>query len=153
MSIKYSLSAKWGGFASVNYISLYINMGFSGSSVGKESACSAGDPSLIPGFGRSPGRGHGNSLHLFLPGESPWREEPVGLQSMGLHRVRHVWATKCMSTHIPKSRSFWFAYSNVWMSFVFSLLNPVLWAMLVFNILRSTFKGNLVDLLLEHMYV
>ena len=63
-------------------------MGFSGSSVGKESACSAGDPSLIPGFGRSPGGGHGNPLHLFLPGESPWREEPGGLQSMGLQRVR-----------------------------------------------------------------
>ena len=27
--------------------------GFSGSSAGKESACSAGDPSLIPGSGRS----------------------------------------------------------------------------------------------------
>ena len=28
-----------------------------GSSVGKESACSAGDPSLIPGSGRSTGEG------------------------------------------------------------------------------------------------
>ena len=28
-------------------------LGFSDSSVGKESACSAGDPSLIPGSGRS----------------------------------------------------------------------------------------------------
>ena len=27
-------------------------MGFPGSSAGKESACSAGDPSLIPGLGR-----------------------------------------------------------------------------------------------------
>ena len=31
-------------------------------SVGKESACNARDPSLIPGFGRSPGGGHGNPL-------------------------------------------------------------------------------------------
>ena len=30
-------------------------MGFPGSSAGKESACSAGDPGLIPGLGRSPG--------------------------------------------------------------------------------------------------
>ena len=29
---------------------------------GKESACNAGDPRLIPGSGRSPGGGHGNSL-------------------------------------------------------------------------------------------
>ena len=34
-------------------------MGFPGSSPGKESACSAGDPSSIPGFGRSPGEGIG----------------------------------------------------------------------------------------------
>ena len=33
-------------------------MGFPGSSVGKESACNAGDPSLIPGLRRSPGGGH-----------------------------------------------------------------------------------------------
>ena len=30
---------------------------FSGSTAGKESACSAGDPGLIPGLGRSPGEG------------------------------------------------------------------------------------------------
>ena len=28
-----------------------------------------------------------------LPGESPWTEDPGGLQSMGLQRVRHDWAT------------------------------------------------------------
>ena len=54
----------------------------SGVSVGKESACSAGDLGLIPVLGRSPGEGHGNPLQ-FLPGESPWTEEPGGLQSMG----------------------------------------------------------------------
>ena len=31
--------------------------GFPDSSVGKESACNAGDPGLIPGSGRSPGEG------------------------------------------------------------------------------------------------
>ena len=31
-------------------------------SVGKESACSAGDLSSILGLGRSPGEGHGNPL-------------------------------------------------------------------------------------------
>ena len=30
---------------------------------------------------------------VFLPGESPWTEEPGGLQSMGLQRVKHNWAT------------------------------------------------------------
>ena len=31
-------------------------------SVGKESACSAGDLGSIPGLGRSPGEGNGNPL-------------------------------------------------------------------------------------------
>ena len=36
--------------------------GFPGSSAGKESACNVGDPSLIPGLGRSPGEGIGYPL-------------------------------------------------------------------------------------------
>ena len=36
---------------------------FSGSSVGKESACNAGDPGLIPGSGRAIGDGIGYPLH------------------------------------------------------------------------------------------
>ena len=35
---------------------------FSCSSAGKESTCHAGDPGSIPGWGRSPGGGHGNPL-------------------------------------------------------------------------------------------
>jgi len=37
-----------------------VNVGFLGGSDGKESTCNAGDLSSIPGFGRSPGGGHGN---------------------------------------------------------------------------------------------
>ena len=37
-------------------------MGFPGSSAGKESACNVGDPSWIPGLGRSPGEGIGYAL-------------------------------------------------------------------------------------------
>ena len=39
-----------------------IHEGFPGGSDGKESACNAGDQGLIPGSGRSPGEGNGNSL-------------------------------------------------------------------------------------------
>ena len=35
---------------------------FPGGSDGKESACIVGDLGWIPGLGRSPGGGHGNSL-------------------------------------------------------------------------------------------
>ena len=38
------------------------NMGFPHSSVGKESACNAGDPDLIPGLGRSTGEEKGYPL-------------------------------------------------------------------------------------------
>ena len=40
-------------------------VGFPGGSDGKESACSVGDWSSIPGLGRSPGGGHGNPLQCF----------------------------------------------------------------------------------------
>ena len=43
------------------YVSICFS-GFRGSSVGKESACSPGDPGSIPGSGRSPGEGNDNSL-------------------------------------------------------------------------------------------
>ena len=41
---------------------LFSDWDFSGCSDGKESACNAGDPSLIPGSGRSPGEGNGFPL-------------------------------------------------------------------------------------------
>ena len=44
------------------YVSLLVGRAFSGGWDGKESACSAGDPSSIPGSGRSPGEGKGNPL-------------------------------------------------------------------------------------------
>ena len=39
-----------------------LSQGFPGGSDGKESACNAGDPDLIPESGRAPGEGNGNSL-------------------------------------------------------------------------------------------
>ena len=42
-----------------NYYEIHSAIGFPDSSVGKESACNAGDPSLIPGSGRSAGEGIG----------------------------------------------------------------------------------------------
>ena len=45
------------------YQSAYTtSLGFPGGSAGKESACNAGDPSLIPGSGRSAGEEIGYSL-------------------------------------------------------------------------------------------
>ena len=101
----------------------YLNMGFPCSSVGKESTFNVGHPGSIPGerigyplqyswaslvaqmvnnlpaiqetWIRS--LGWEDTLEaVFLLGESPRTEEPGGLQSMQLPRVRvrHDWATK-----------------------------------------------------------
>ena len=44
------------------FITEYNKKSFPGSSVSKESACSAGDLGSIPGSRRSPGEGNGNPL-------------------------------------------------------------------------------------------
>ena len=49
------------------------------------------DVDSLPGSGRSPREGHGNLLSSILAWRIPWTEEPGGLQSMGLQRVRHDW--------------------------------------------------------------
>ena len=43
-----------------NHPLLALSLGFPCSSVGKESACKAGDQGSIPGSRRSPGEGNGN---------------------------------------------------------------------------------------------
>ena len=40
-------------------------------------------------LGRFPGGGHGNPYSSTLAWRIPWIEEPDGLQSIGLQRVRH----------------------------------------------------------------
>ena len=46
------------------------------------------DAGSIPGSGRSPGVGNGNSSSI-LAWKIPWTEEPGGLQSMGSQTVGH----------------------------------------------------------------
>ena len=58
---------------------------FLGGSDGKESVYNAQGLGSIPGLGWSTGRGYDNSV--FLPGESPWTEEPGGLESVVSQRV------------------------------------------------------------------
>ena len=57
----------------------YTDMGFPHSSVGKESACNAGDSGSIPGSGRSPGEGNGNPLQYSCL-ENPMDGGAHGLQ-------------------------------------------------------------------------
>ena len=70
-----------------------FHLGFPHSSVGKESACNAGDPGLIPGLGRSPGVGNSSPLQYCClenpKGRGTWRA-----MVHGVARVRHHLATK-----------------------------------------------------------
>ena len=54
----------------------------------KESAHNVGDLCSIPGLERSSEREHGKYTLVYLLGESPWTEEPGGLQSVESQRVR-----------------------------------------------------------------
>ena len=59
---------------------------FPDSSVGKESACSAGDPSSIPGSGRSAGEGIGYPLQyswVSLLVKNPPAMQEIWIQSLG----------------------------------------------------------------------
>ena len=62
-------------------------MGFPGGSDGKVSACNAGDPGLIPGWGKSPGEGNDNPLqYSCLENSMEW--EPCRLQVHGVAKSR-----------------------------------------------------------------
>ena len=66
---------------------------FPRSSVGKESACSEGDPGLIPGSERSPGEGNGNPLQYSCL-ENPMDRGAWQAAVHGVARVRHDLVTK-----------------------------------------------------------
>ena len=68
------------------------SMGFPGGSDGKESACNAGDLGSIPGLGRSLEKGTATQTSI-LAWRIPWTEEPGRLQSIGLQKAGHDWAT------------------------------------------------------------
>ena len=69
--------------------------GFPGGSVVKNPPANTGDVGLIPGSGRFvPWRRKWQPTPVFLPGKSHGTEDPSGLQSMGLQRVRHDWVTE-----------------------------------------------------------
>ena len=84
----------------------HIFRDFSGSSDYKESACNAGDPGLIPGLGRSPGKGNGYPLQY------SWLGNPMD---------RGAWWAKVLG--VAKSRT---QLSNSTMT------NKILWLRLSF---------------------
>ena len=68
---------------SKSYLNPVTERVFPGGSVGKESACNAGELCSIPGLGRSPGEGNGNPLQYSCPENSKergaWRATAHGV--------------------------------------------------------------------------
>ena len=64
-----------------------VSMGFPGGSNSKESVCNVGDLGSIPGQEEPLEKGMATHSSI-LAWRIPWTEEPGGLQSMGLQRVR-----------------------------------------------------------------
>ena len=81
---------------------LAINKDFPHSSVGKESACNAGDPDLIPGLGRSFGEGNGNPLQYSCL-ENPTDRGAWQATVNGVTRVKHDLGTKKRETEGGRS--------------------------------------------------
>ena len=82
-------------------------MGLHCSSIGKESACSAGDPGSIPGLGRPPGKGNGNPLQYSCLGNpkdrGAWQATVHGITksqtqlndlSSNNWEMRYLWMSK-----------------------------------------------------------
>ena len=70
------------------FIANHAIPGFPGGSDGNESACNAGDAGLIPGWEDPLKKGMATHFSI-LAWRTPWTEDPGGLQSTGLQRVRH----------------------------------------------------------------
>ena len=80
--------------------------GLLGGSVGKESACNAGDTSLTPGLGRSPGGGQGNPVWYSC------LENPVdrGAWRATAHGVTESNTTERLSTYGQKMSALFSRY-------------------------------------------
>ena len=88
--MKHKLESRLPGEISITSDIQITPGGFSDGSDGKEFACNVGDPSLIPGSGRSDPLEKGMATHSsILSWRIPWTEEPSGLQLMGSQRVGH----------------------------------------------------------------
>ena len=71
-----------------------------------------GRPGLAPWVGKIPCRRAWQPTPVFLPGVSPWTEEPGGLQCVGLRRVRHDSVPKYSRAHILTNKDQFAVYGK-----------------------------------------
>ena len=79
-------------------------MGFQGGTRGKEPACECRRHmrhGFQPWMGKIPWKRAWQPTPVFLPGDSPWTEEPGGLQFLGSQRVGHNWSN--LASHLAQA--------------------------------------------------
>ena len=113
---------------------LFIFVYFPHSLVGKESACNAGNPGLIPGLGRSPGEGNGSPLQYSCL-ENPMGRGAWWAMVHGDTRVGHDLATKPPTTTTTKT--FLLGLIKAWKDFTFNVMTDVIRFKLLFCYLLS----------------
>ena len=79
----------------------------------KESACNAGDEVQFLGW-EDPLKKEMSTRSSILAWRIPWTEEPGGLQSMWLQRVRHNWATHTHTLSKVYGIMFWLSCNMAW---------------------------------------
>ena len=79
-------------------------LGFPSGSEGRI-CLQCGRPGFDPWVAKIPWRKAWHPTPVVLPGESPWTEEPGGLESTELQRVRHDWATEHRQQRLNRSFS------------------------------------------------
>jgi len=87
------ISTIWLEIYLIMHLANYLRTSHSSGSDGKESVCDAGNPGLIPGSGRSSGKGNGNPLQYSCLENSMDRE---AWQATVLEVAKNqTWETKC----------------------------------------------------------
>ena len=122
---------------------------FPGGSDGKESACNAGDPGLIPGLGSW--RREWQPIPVFWRGEAHGQKSLAGLQSMRSQRVRHDWTTDTFT-----SLFYWTCtQSRLWESWgarhLLAAWAPLYWVQVRLGLTASLGASGIFDVKCHHL--
>ena len=112
-------------------------MGFSGSSDGKETACSPGDLGLIPGSGRFPGVGNGNlfqcsCLENFIDRRG-WQATVYGVAKSWTHLSTHTHTHTHIHIHIHSGILLSYKKKKEWYFTIFSYWDRLEWHFVKWN--------------------
>ena len=105
----------------INYLFIpRVKMGFPGNSAGKETACNAGDPGLIPWWRSSPVEGISYPLQYSCL-ENPHRQRSL----IGSSSCKESDTTEWLSTHTHSKNITWSWY-NIFCDVLLNLVNILL---------------------------